>query len=177
MNEPTSADESIIGPLEDRMIGSIWRIVRDEHDAQDAMQDALATIWKQWRRVERHVAPQALVLKICVQAAYDVARRRNRQRRKIEPAPAEPIDLAPSAAEELSQRETYAAVIDALARLSSQQAVAFSLRVFDELPYDQVAAALGCAEVTARKHVGRARASLRTALARYQSNRISGSQP
>jgi RNA polymerase sigma-70 factor, ECF subfamily len=177
MNEPPSAYETIIGPIEDRMIRAIWRIVRDAHDAEDAMQNALATIWKRWPRVVRHDAPQALVLKICVQAAYDAARRRHRERRRIEPSTSEPVDPARPPREELVGRETHAAVVEALARLSERQAVAFSLRVFDDLPYGDIASALGCAEATARKHVERARAHLRVALARYQPNRIAGSQP
>ena len=39
MDDQSQAYEEIIGPLEDRMIRSIWRITRDPHDAEDAMQN------------------------------------------------------------------------------------------------------------------------------------------
>jgi RNA polymerase sigma factor (sigma-70 family) len=177
MNEPPSAYETLIGPIEDRMIRAVWRIVRDPHDAEDAMQMALATIWRRWPRVARHPAPPAFVLKICVQAAYDVARRRVRERRRIEPTASEPVAGGQSPSEELAGRETHEAVIAALTRLSEHQAVAFSLRVFDELPYGDIAAALGCGEATARKHVERARSHLRVALAPFEPPRIAGNQP
>jgi RNA polymerase sigma factor (sigma-70 family) len=62
----------------------------------------------------------------------------------------------------------------AINRLSRQQAVAVMLRVFEELPYDQMAAAMGCGEATARKHFERARVNLRLALAQLKPNAPSG---
>jgi RNA polymerase sigma factor (sigma-70 family) len=168
---------TIIGPIEDRMIRAVWRIVRNRHDAEDAMQNALTTIWRRWSRVLRHPVPEALVLKICVEAAYDVVRRRQHEHLRIAKAEYEPIDSRQAPADELGWRETQASVIAALARLSRHQAVAFALRVFDELPYAQIASALGCGEATARKHVERARIHLRTALAPFDPNRIAGGQP
>ncbi len=166
MHDPQAAFESIIGPLEDRMIRAIWRIVRNEHDAEDAMQNALATICHRWTRVAQHPAPRALVLKICIDAAYDVARRRTRNRAMAasEIEPADPGGL-PSAG--VVERETHAEVLAAIQGLSRRQAAAISLRVFEELPYDQIAASLGCTEATARKHVARARAHLRRVLAHH----------
>ncbi|MFI5455684.1 MAG: RNA polymerase sigma factor [Isosphaerales bacterium] len=60
----------------------------------------------------------------------------------------------------------------AINRLSRRQAVAITLRVFEELPYQQIAAAMDCTEATARKHVERARGHLRVVLAKHEPNRI-----
>ena len=172
MDDRSQAYEEIIGPIEDRMLRSIWRITRDAHDAEDAMQNALVTLWKRWNQLRRHASPQALVLKICVDAALDVARRRVRDRRKIEsndPA-SHPADGLRLPLEELANSELRREVLAAIARLSRRQAVTVMLRAFEELPYNQIAAALGCTEATARKHFGRACAQLRLALARHQPN-------
>ncbi|MFI5455683.1 MAG: RNA polymerase sigma factor [Isosphaerales bacterium] len=77
--------QQIIEPIEDRMIRSVWWITRNAQDAEDAMQNALMAIWKRRHRISQHAIPQALALKICIDAACDVARRRARDRRKIEP--------------------------------------------------------------------------------------------
>jgi RNA polymerase sigma factor (sigma-70 family) len=170
MDDQSQAYEQIIGPLEDRMIRSIWRITRDPHDAEDAMQNALVTLWKRWNRVRRHPSPQALVLRICIDAALDVARRRVRDRRNIElndPA-SHPADSVPLPLEELANAELRREILAAVGRLSRRQAVTVMLRGFEELPYNQIAAALGCSEATARKHFERACAQLRLALAQHQ---------
>jgi RNA polymerase sigma-70 factor (ECF subfamily) len=177
MHPLAPAYETIVGPIEDRMIRAVWRIVRNGHDAEDALQNALTTIWKRWSHVARHTAPQALVLKICAEAAYDVLRRRQRERQRTEAVASEPFDPRPGPTEVLARRETQAVVMTAIARLSKQQAVSFSLRVFDELPYSEIAAALGCGEATARKHVERARYHLGVALAPYESIRIARNRP
>jgi DNA-directed RNA polymerase specialized sigma24 family protein len=52
--------------------------------------------------------------------------------------------------------------------------VAITLRVFKELPYDQIAAAMNCTEATVRKHVERARGHLRFVLAKHEPNRSTG---
>src|SRR5512139_3162144 len=61
----------LIAPMQPRMMRSIWRIVRDADLAEDCLQDALAAIWKKRTRICRHPNPQALMLKICLDAACD----------------------------------------------------------------------------------------------------------
>jgi RNA polymerase sigma factor (sigma-70 family) len=151
--------ETYLAPLETRMLRTAWRLTRDPDRARDALQDAMARIWKQRRRVRSHPNPAALVLRITIQATID-GLRRERRRRRAEGSVLPPSwrAMAPAAAE---QREVRAMVREAVARLPPRQAVAVTLRVLEEQPYGTVAAALGCAEATARVHVLRAREKLR----------------
>jgi hypothetical protein len=61
--------DRFIRPTEGQMTRVVWRIVRDPEDAEDALQDALSTIWKKRRLVCTHPNPLALILKICINAA------------------------------------------------------------------------------------------------------------
>jgi RNA polymerase sigma factor (sigma-70 family) len=168
--------EEFIGPIEDRMIRSIWRITRDADDADDALQNALVVVWKRWSRIGRHPNPQALVLRVCIDAAFDVTRRRGRDRRDVESIESadsvDPRSVGPM--EHIEGEERRQAILAAIGRLSRQQAVAVMLRVFEELPFDQIAAAMGCREATARKHFARARVNLRLALAQLKPDASSG---
>ncbi|NTU51536.1 MAG: hypothetical protein HGA94_03750, partial [Candidatus Aminicenantes bacterium] len=49
--------------MEPRLMRTIWRIVRQKEAAEDALQDALAAIWKKRDAVARHPNPQALILR------------------------------------------------------------------------------------------------------------------
>lgn len=80
MSEPARFLEQFIEPVESRMIRSIWRITRDATDAEDALQNALMVLWRRRSRIARHASPPALILRICIDAARDVARRRARRR-------------------------------------------------------------------------------------------------
>ena len=159
--------ERLIEPIQDRMIRSVWRILRDPDDADDALQDALATVWKRLDRVRNHPNPQALVLKICADAAYDALRRkiRRNQREEGERIGRNLADASPSASESLSRRERMAEIFAAIGSLSRNQATAVLMRFVQEQPYSDVAQALNCSEGTARTHVTRGRSRLRRMLA------------
>ena len=83
MDDLQQTYDRIVRPIEDRMIRSIWRIVRNPQDAEDALQDALLLLSKRWDRISKHSNPQSLVLKICIDAAYDVIRRRIRREQTV----------------------------------------------------------------------------------------------
>jgi RNA polymerase sigma-70 factor (ECF subfamily) len=158
--------EDLIGPIEDQMIRSVWRIARDADDADDAFQQALETVWKRLDRVRRHANPRALILRICVNAAYDVLRKRTRRLRREAPdaIPDALPDTSPSAADRIAAREDHSEILNAISRLPRSQAQAVLMRFVQELPYCEIAQALGCSEATARRHIANARVRLRKML-------------
>ncbi len=149
---------------------AVWRISRDPGDAEDALQEALLTIWKRWDRVRTHPNPHALVLHICINAAHDVLRRKVRQGKWLEAgAVMEGFrDSSASAVEDISGAQQSAQVLQAIALLSKNQARAILMHVVEEIPYGDIAAAMACREATVRKHVARARAKLRTLLSQQE---------
>jgi DNA-directed RNA polymerase specialized sigma24 family protein len=72
----------LIAPLEATMMRSIWRIVRKADLAEDSLQDALTVVWKKRHRIRRHPNPPALILKICLDTAYDSLRKLERLKRQ-----------------------------------------------------------------------------------------------
>ena len=167
MDQRQLAYECLIAPMEARMIRTIWGIVRDPDDARDALQDALAAIWRRWERLQSHPNPEALVLRMAINAAYDVLRRRHRRLRwfATEEVPVDAPDPAPSALDLATSAEARVRVRKAIASLSRNQATALLMYAVADIPYERVAAAMRCSEVTVRTHVGRARTKLRARLA------------
>ena len=172
---PTGADgvsdddvfyAAFLAPLETRMLRTAWRITRDPDRARDALQDAMARIWRQRDRVRAHPNPGALVLRISIHAAIDVVRRERRLGRAEESGGPTAWRANPPTgpAAEAERSEVRALVVDAIAKLPEKQAAAVTLRVLEEQPYEAIAAALGCAEATARVHVLRGREKLKDLL-------------
>ncbi|HTQ55570.1 MAG TPA: RNA polymerase sigma factor [Bryobacteraceae bacterium] len=163
MNDRQREYERLIAPIEDRMMRAVWRVSRDPHDAEDAFQEALLTLWKRWERIVQHPNPEALILHICVNAAHDVLRRRLRQRKwHQEGIAAHATASAPaSAIENIAAAEERGQVLDAIGRLPKVQARAILMHAVEDVPYGDIATALGCREATVRKHVWRARHKLR----------------
>jgi RNA polymerase sigma-70 factor (ECF subfamily) len=171
--------DRFIRPNEGQMTRVVWRIVRNAEDAEDTLQDALSTIWKKRRLVCTHPNPRALILKICINAAYDTLRKRRRRRKHEEPTALhlysqqeDKPDLTnsltashTSALDQLVQTETEREILEAIGRLPRNQAVAVLMRIVKEQPYEVIAQAMGCSESTVRIHVARGRARLSNWLA------------
>lgn len=159
------AYETLIAPIRAQMIRAVWQVTQDEEDAEEAMQEALAVIWRKFDRILAHDNPQALLLRICHNAAYDVLRRKIRRRKRLEWLHLFMPQRESSSPDHLVVRkEQESIILRAIARLSKQQSTAVLLRIVQEKPYPEIAQILGCTEVTARKHVARGRERLRSIL-------------
>jgi RNA polymerase sigma-70 factor (ECF subfamily) len=154
--------EYLIAPIESQMMRSIWRIVRHPEAAEDTMQDALTTIWKKLDRIHRHPNPQAFILKICMNAAYDTLRKSMRIRQREGGAEIQnlPAESSHNGLEQLEKKNVEAEILEAIGRLPKKQALAVMMRIVQDQSYDSIAQVLNCSEVTARIHVSKGRAKL-----------------
>jgi RNA polymerase sigma-70 factor (ECF subfamily) len=166
VNNEYASYEQLIAPIENRMIRSIWRIVRDGQEAEDTLQDALTIIWRKINRIRKHPNPQALILKICIDASYDSLRKRKHKHGHEDPETLGRIPANTTAAsDEIVGKETENEILDAIAKLPRKQAAAVLMRIVQEQPYESIAQAMGCAETTVRIHVSRGREKLSRMLA------------
>ncbi len=171
---PIDRDEytTLIEPVERALYRSIWRILQDRTDADEALQDALETIWKRFSKIRKHPNPPALMMRIGMNAAYDLLRRRTRSR-KVEMVglPQEIVDDVPGALNRLERNELRLEIYRAISRISRKQAQAVLMRFVQELSFPEIASALGCREATARTHVKRGCAKLRSMLSHLAPGR------
>ena len=157
--------DRIIRPIERQMMQTVWHVLGDTADAEDALQDALITVLKRWKRVTHHDNPHVLIIKICANCAYDQLRQRVRLSRRSESLDnAQELSCVMGPSQQLLQRELRTEIMCAISKLSRNQALAFLLRSIQEQSYDDIAAAMDCSAATARKHVARARDRLTTLL-------------
>jgi RNA polymerase sigma-70 factor (ECF subfamily) len=168
--------DTLVRPMEARMMRSIWRIVRQRETAEDALQDSLTVIWRKRDTVARHPNPQALILRISVAAAYDAVRKsRRRLSHEIPGLPDQPADAsAAPVTKESEDRSLRAAILEAIGRLPKRQATAALLHIVEEQPYEEIARGMGCSETTVRVHVMRARAALVRRLVRHRPDLAAG---
>jgi RNA polymerase sigma-70 factor (ECF subfamily) len=155
-----------IQPIEDRMIRSIWRIVREDNEVEDVMQNALYIVWKKKHRIETHPNPSALIIKICIDTSYDWLRKKIRTERKHqnEELLSNVISILPKPFDNVIFSEQENEIRVAIKQLPKKQAQAILMRIVDDMSYDQIAQALNCSEATVRIHIHRARKRLTKAL-------------
>jgi RNA polymerase sigma-70 factor (sigma-E family) len=121
--------------------------------AEDQVAEAFAKAWASWRKVSRHPAPRAWV----VRAALNTGASWWRRWRSRELPLADHDLLAPAE----SGDGLDAALLAALLRLPSRQREVIALRIFLDLDTGTTARQLGIEPGTVRMHVSRGVAALR----------------
>ncbi len=154
--------EQLIKPVEQQMMRSIWRIVRDPETAKDVLQESLIKIWKRLDLIQNHPNSRALILKICSNAAIDSLRKRKRlyRQEKAELFHQIPTQSHTRDYEALERKRIEAEIFKAINRLPRRQAVAVLMRIIQDQPYEAIAQAMKCSETTVRIHVSKGRARL-----------------
>ena len=168
-----------IRSIESRMIQTTWRITRNQADAEDAIQAALSIAWRRKEVFMDHPNPVALMLKICIDASLDLLKKNRSTRNTLNkfaessPSPMSiPFSLTP--ASRLESEESLSVLLSEIKKLPGNLCQAILLRLVDEMPYPDIAAALGCTEVAARKYVQRGREELQTRLRDLKLDPYSG---
>lgn len=133
----------------------------DAQNAEDAVQDALARALPRWDSIGRTSDPAAYLRRMVVNA--NVSRWR-RFRRETPVAVVVPAEHAADVADLAVDRAARQQVWDAVLALPRAQRVAVALRYHEGLSYAEIGESAGWPEATARSHVFRGLAALRTAL-------------
>jgi RNA polymerase sigma factor (sigma-70 family) len=120
--------------------------------AEDQVAEAFARAWLSWRKVRRHPAPQAWVVRTALNAGASWWRRRIRELPLAGHEAAAPRDV---------DNSLDAALLTALRHLPDRQREVIALRVFLDLDIDTIARHLGIAPATVRVHLSRAATTLR----------------
>jgi RNA polymerase sigma-70 factor (sigma-E family) len=126
--------------------------------AEDQVAEAFAKAWASWRKVSRHPAPRAWVVRTALNTGASWWRRwRSRE------MPLAGHDLtAPASA--VSGDGLDAALVTALRRRPARQREVIALRIFLDLDTDTIARQLGIEPGTVRMHLSRGVTALRRQL-------------
>jgi RNA polymerase sigma-70 factor (sigma-E family) len=142
----------------DDCLRTVVAAVRDVDQAQDVVAEAFARAWASWRKVSRHPAPRAWVVRTALNLSVSSWRRRRRE------LPLTGHD-APACGPAASRADTGLAAV--VQRLPARQRQVVALRIFLDLDTAQTAEVLGIAPGTVTAHLARALTALRAELAAH----------
>jgi RNA polymerase sigma-70 factor, ECF subfamily len=135
-----------------------YRILRDRHLAEDAMQQALVEIWRKLPGLRDPARFDAWSYRFLVHACYREAKRHRRDDAEL---PAEREHVAPDAIGAANDRDQLERGFQ---RLSIDHRAVVVLHYYLDLTIEDTAAALGISVGTAKSRLNRAMSRLRTAL-------------
>jgi RNA polymerase sigma-70 factor, ECF subfamily len=151
---------ALVAMISDRMYALAARILRDNDLAEDALQSALITAWRQLPTLRDPDRFEAWVRKVLVHACYAEARRRRSWTANVR---ALPVD-GPAGPDELLSVVDRDALDRAFRRLSIEQRAVFVLHHHQGLPLVEIAESLGIPAGTARSRLHYATRVLRAAI-------------
>jgi RNA polymerase sigma-70 factor (ECF subfamily) len=151
---------SLVALTSDRMYAIAIRILRDGHVAEDALQGALISAWRQLPTLRDPARFEAWVRRLLVHACYAEARRRRTWAANVRVLP---ID-GPASPDETISIDDRDTLDRAFRRLSIEQRAVFVLHHHTGLSLVEIAYAMGIPAGTARSRLHYATRVLRAAI-------------
>jgi RNA polymerase sigma-70 factor (ECF subfamily) len=155
------AFDEIVGRETERLCALARSILRDEGEAQDAVQETLVKAWRSWDSLSRSDHASRWLTRVCVN--HCISRRRYLRSRGWPPLGL--VDRVGSSGNHSSGAPINDIDLDrAYRRLSLKQRAAITLTFGHGYSVDECAALMGCRPGTVRTHVARGLATLRKEL-------------
>jgi RNA polymerase sigma-70 factor, ECF subfamily len=156
------AFEILYGRHERRAFRYLLTLISDVHAAEDALVEAMTTVWRNASKFRGDSRVSTWILGIARHKALDARRAAARERRN-EPLE-DGVDLPDDAEgpEQFTNRTLEAADLQrALARLSAEHREVLQLAFFEDLSYEEIADLLGIPENTVKTRVYYAKRQLK----------------
>jgi RNA polymerase sigma-70 factor (ECF subfamily) len=131
---------------------AVLAVVGSQQLAEDQVAEAFVKAWASWRKIRRHPAPKAWVVRTALNTGASWWRRRSREMPLADHDLTAPGDLGDG---------LDASLLAALRRLPPRQREVIVLRIFLDLDADTIARQLGIEAGTVRMHLSRGVMALR----------------
>jgi RNA polymerase sigma factor (sigma-70 family) len=156
---PERTFDAVAVPDARRLYSLALSILRDEGEAEDAVQETLLKAWRSWNSVSAMDRPDAWLTRVCVN--HCISRRRHLRSRGWPP-----LALIEDAVS-LGEPDAAADFVDidrAYRRLSIRQRAAITLNYRHGYSVEECAVFMGCRPGTVRAHLARGLVTLRKEL-------------
>ncbi|USQ80695.1 SigE family RNA polymerase sigma factor [Ornithinimicrobium faecis] len=154
-----------------RLVGLAYAMTGSKPDAEDLVQDTLATVITKWSRVSGAENVDAYVRRTMVNTL--ISKKRRKWTTEVVSHEAVTADRAQPVGAGVAQQVTDRdAVLGLLRQLPDRQRAVMALRFYEDLPDAQIAQALDCSEQAVRSAAHNAMKTLRRLLPAHQDQGV-----
>ncbi|MGD0582354.1 MAG: RNA polymerase sigma factor [Bacteroidales bacterium] len=140
------------------------RMLGDEEDAMDIVQESMITIWKKIKRINSPASFKAWMYRIVLNKCYDELRKRKRNPEKVADESTWKIlseRISENPGRQADNKETAMIIMALTEKLSPKQKAVFILADIEEMPGDEISRITGMTRINikanlyyARKRIG-----------------------
>jgi RNA polymerase sigma-70 factor (ECF subfamily) len=130
----------------------VRRILHDDDAAQDVLQETMLRAHRAWAALGAASNQRAWLYRVATNVALNAVRSRTRERAALQRHAAD-LELAVEPHADGHEEARRAALWAEVARLPERQRLALTLRIADELDYEEIAGRLGGTAAAARANV------------------------
>jgi len=152
---------------QNRVFGTIVRMLGSEREAEDLAQQVFVRVWKSAPRYQPTAKFTTWLYTIVRHLVFNESRRREKSSLSDELNDSLQDERQPSPADDLLASEKMQAIQAAIEALPEQQKLAVIMRRYDDVPYEEIAAVLKQTVPGVKSLLFRARQTLRESLAKY----------
>ena len=167
----TEEFKSIWLPLSERFYRVAFYILESQEDAEDAVQDLFSKLWKMRGSLGSVKNPLAFGITVIRNICLDSVRSKLASKIVI-PAP-EVFESVPDHDNDLSRsligKENLEKIRVCMARLPDKQREVLEMRIFEDMPFKEIASRTGMSEVNVRVKLSSARKNLKRMI-EYEDN-------
>lgn len=161
----------LILPSKEKLFRTAIQLLRDRHEAEDALQDIMLKLWNMRFRLADHSSVEALAITMTRNHCIDKLRSyRHRMQNHTEVEKLNLVSEAVSPAMELELNEGLHRVHRIVEELPEQQQLIFILREFREYSYEEIQLATGMSINGIRVSIFRIRKKIRDELLKHYND-------
>jgi RNA polymerase sigma factor (sigma-70 family) len=162
---PAAELEGAFARYQSELLGTLYFLVGNRDDAQDAFQEAFLKCWRNRHKLQELENLKAWIFRVALNTGRDV--RQTAWRRRRMPLKGEAMIESPGVrpAEAAQQNEQLERLRDAVRQLRPEEQEVFLLRQNGQLTYDEIADAIGIPTGTVKTRMRLALSRLRVAVA------------
>ena len=160
----------LVKAYEDKVYNLCLRMCSDREDAKDLAQEAFLRAWRGLRFYKQEAAFSTWLYRLTSNVCIDYLRQKKRRSAVSfvtadeEGVQLEIPDPTPTPEQQMMDVHLKEQLADAMARLDEDHRLILTLRVVEELRYDEIAAIMDLKEGTVKSRLARAREKLRKIL-------------
>jgi RNA polymerase sigma-70 factor (ECF subfamily) len=130
----------LVSMLSGKLFGHAYRILRNQEEAEDAVQEAFLKIWKLGGKLDKYISIEALALTMTRNYCLDQLRKRRYDNNDEEHfRNNQLLSAAPSPQDQLEQKETSEILKVIIENLPYNYRIIITLREIEELSYEEIA--------------------------------------